>query len=364
MLRNTFICIVLFFLLSPVFAFAQEDYQNEQGIWHARVIQITDTRTEILFPSSVEAVTQTIEVELLEGPNKGNVVTFDNDYIQLEEDQKFFANYFISPEGTYYSVYEVDRRSSIIGLMILFAVVIIVFSGKQGIRSLVALAGSILVILYVLVPTLISGFPPVLISIVVATAILFFAIFFTHGFNKPSAVAFAGTVSAVILTGILAMLSIHLSHLTGFASDESVYLNFNTDGQLDFVGLLLAAIIIGAIGVLDDVAITQVAVVRELYATDQDIEKWKVYKKAMRVGKEHVSALINTLVLAYTGAALPLLLLFSQSENAFGSIINREVFATEIVRTMVGSIGLILAVPITTLLAVYLLEKYENDSQK
>ncbi|MCK5592232.1 MAG: YibE/F family protein, partial [Candidatus Pacebacteria bacterium] len=325
------------------------------------MIQITDTKTEILFPSSVESITQTLKAELLEGPNKGSVVTFDNDYIQLKEGQKFFINYFISSEeDTYYSVYEVDRRASIIGLMILFVMVIIVFSGKQGVRSLVALAGSILVILYVLVPTLISGFSPVLISIIVAIAILFFAIFFTHGFNKPSAVAFGGTVSAVVLTGLLAMLSIHLSHLTGFASDESVYLNFNTDGQLDFVGLLLAAIIIGAIGVLDDVGITQVAVVRELYATDRNLEKWRVYKKAMRVGREHVSALINTLVLAYTGAALPLLLLFSQSENAFGSIINREIFATEIVRTMVGSIGLVLAVPITTLLAVYTLEKYKN----
>ena len=329
------------------------------------MIQITDTKTEILFPSSVESITQTLKAELLEGPNKGSVVTFDNDYIQLKEGQKFFINYFISSEeDTYYSVYEVDRRASIIGLMILFVMVIIVFSGKQGVRSLVALAGSILVILYVLVPTLISGFSPVLISIIVAIAILFFAIFFTHGFNKPSAVAFGGTVSAVVLTGLLAMLSIHLSHLTGFASDESVYLNFNTDGQLDFVGLLLAAIIIGAIGVLDDVAITQVAVVRELYATDRNLEKWRVYKKAMRVGREHVSALINTLVLAYTGAALPLLLLFSQSENAFGSIINREIFATEIVRTMVGSIGLVLAVPITTLLAVYMLEKYKDKEGK
>ena len=169
----------------------------------------------------------------------------------------------------------------------------------------------------------------------------------------------AGTLIAVVLTGIFAFLSIQGAGLTGFSSDETIYLNLSTGGELDFVGLLLAAMIIGALGVLDDIAVTQVAVVRELFAAGVK-EKWDVYKRAMRVGREHVGALVNTLVLAYTGAALPLLLLFSLSQSGPLAIINREIFATEIIRSLVGSIGLILTVPITTLLAILLLEKYTD----
>ena len=193
----------------------------------------------------------------------------------------------------------------------------------------------------------------------VAGLILFFAIFFTHGFNIRSIVAYGGTMAAVFLTGLFAYVSIQGVDLSGFSSDETVYLNLNTGGELDFVGLLLAGIIIGALGVLDDIAVTQVAVVREFFSAGIENKK-EIYRKAMRVGREHVGALVNTLVLAYTGAALPLLLLFSLSESGTLSIVNREIFATEIVRALVGSIGLIMTVPITTLLAVYVLSKYRQ----
>jgi uncharacterized membrane protein len=190
--------------------------------------------------------------------------------------------------------------------------------------------------------------------------ILFLAIYLTHGFNKESSVAFMGTVLAVILTGILAYVGVSLARLSGFASDEAVYLNFNTRGMLDFAGLLLGGMMIGVLGVLDDIAITQAAVVSEIYNSAPHLSRKDVYKKALRVGKEHVGALVNTLALAYTGASLPLLLLFSTSDSSTTSIINQEIFATEIIRTVVGSIGLILTVPITTLLAVYILKGYKG----
>lgn len=172
--------------------------------------------------------------------------------------------------------------------------------------------------------------------------------------------AFTGTVMAVILTGVLAYLGVELASLSGFASDEAVYLNFNTRGTLDFAGLLLGGIMIGVLGVLDDITITQAAIVSELYNSASHLSRKEVYMKAIRVGKEHVGALVNTLALAYTGASLPLLLLFSTSDSSMGSIINQEIFATEIIRTTVGSIGLVLTVPITTLLAVYLLKGYKG----
>lgn len=261
-----------------------------------------------------------------------------------------------------YTVKEIDRSFPIIFIGILFAVAILIFGGRQGLRSLISLAGSIFIIIYLLIPTLAKGYSPIFISTIAASAVLFFAIFLTHGFNKRSFVAFCGTIIAVSLTGLLAFFAIDLASLTGLASDESVYLNLNTGGELNFEGLLLAAIIIGSLGVLDDIAVTQVAVVRELVDTKNNLARFQIYKKALRVGKEHVGALVNTLVLAYTGAALSLLLLFSKTNQNLSFIINKEIFATEIIRSLIGSIGLVLAVPITTLLAVFLIHK-QKESQ-
>lgn len=260
---------------------------------------------------------------------------------------------------TLYSVHDVDRRSSLIFFTVLFVLVILLIGGKQGARSLISLLGSIFVIVYILLPSLLSGYPPVLTSVVLASLILTIAILTTHGFNRPAFIALFGTITSVGLTGILAYLGVTLSALSGFAVDEAVYLNFNNPG-LDFQGLLLGGIIIGILGVLDDVSITQTAVVSELFHSEPEASRERIYKKALRVGREHVGALVNTLALAYTGASLPLLLLFTATESSVGLTFNQEIFATEIIRTLIGSIGLILTVPITTLLAVYFLKGYKG----
>lgn len=341
---------------------AQELHQDIQGVWRARVTAIWDTRVETVPGSDVTQMVQTLEVEILEGEQEGEQVIFDNDFILLEEGDAFFMNYLVTIDGTeIYSVREVDRRVPMFLLLLLFIAVVIIFGGKQGVRSLLSLVGSLFVVGYVLVPGLVGGISPLILSIGVAAGVLFFAIFVTHGFNRRSLIAYGGTMTAVLLSGVLAYISVHGTGLTGFSSDESIYLNLSTGGSLDFVGLLLGAIIIGALGALDDIAVTQVAVVRELYHANKSLSVREVYTKALRVGKEHVGALVNTLVLAYTGAALPLLLLFAGSEASVLTILNREIFATEIVRMIVGSIGLILTVPITTLAAAYFVDKDDVD---
>lgn len=360
-----FVIGVLMSLTLALPTLAQEVHQDLQAIYRAQVLDIVATSTVTVPGTEVENPVQTISVELLDGDREGEIVTFENDYIQLEKGNVFYVDYMRTFDGReLYLVRERDRTLMLGLLGLIFVSVILAFGGWQGLRSLISLAGSLLVIIYILLPTLVAGYPPILTSIVVAAAVLFTAIFFTHGFNLRSLIAFGGTIIAVCLTGLLAYASIGLTNLTGFASDEAIYLNFGTDGQLDFVGLLLAAVIIGALGVLDDIAITQVAVVRELIATVQNITKREVYMRAIRVGKEHVGALVNTLMLAYTGAALPLLLWFSLSESDALSILNREIFATELVRALVGSTGLILAVPITTLLAVWILHGRDLDSDE
>lgn len=371
-MKNVVIVILFIMILMPATIVAQshassqmqgqETVQNVVEIIRARVVEVMGQERRQVPGTDVQSVYQTIKAEILEGDQQGVVITIENDFLVLKKGDAFFLRHSVDGlDGKeLYAVRDIDRRGVIAGFVVLFAVVIVVFSGKQGVRSLVSLAGSLFVILYVLVPSLLRGYPPVYMSIAVATVILFFAIYFTHGFNKESTVAFMGTVAAVVLTGILAYLGVTMARLSGFASDEVAYLNFSTRGMLDLAGLLLGGIMIGVLGVLDDIAVTQAAVVSEIYNSAPHLSRADVYRKALRVGREHVGALVNTLALAYTGASLPLLLLFSTSDSSLASIINQEVFATEIIRTVIGSIGLILTVPITTLLAVYMLKGYKS----
>ncbi len=358
-----FVVLFLFSFFNAPQIHANELIQDKTEIVKARVLEVLSQNEEDVIGTDVKRINQNISIEILQGEQKGKVVIIENDYIVLSKGDKFFLYHSIDGLNgrESYSVRDVDRRPVIVFFMALFVAVVLLFLGKKGLRSLLGLAGSFFVILYVLIPSLIRGYPPILTSIVVATIILFLAIYFTHGFNRVSTVAFTGTVLAVIFTGILAYVGVTLAHFTGFVTEEAFYLNLNTRGTLDFTGLLLGGIMIGVLGVLDDIAITQSAIVRELYSSAPHLSKKEVYKKAIGVGKEHVGALVNTLALAYTGASLPLLLLFSSAGPTSFSIINQEIFATEIIRTIAGSIGLILTVPITTLLAVYLLRDYKGE---
>jgi uncharacterized membrane protein len=338
---------------------AQELFNEDQGVWKARVIKVLDEETRPILGTDTVHLYQTITAEALGGPKEGEIITIENDYLELQEGDKFYFNYVVYMDGTEdYGVINIDRTASLFAFIALFVLAIVLFGGKQGVRSLFALAGSFFVIFYILLPGILGGWNPLFASVAVASGILFAAIFFTHGFNRESAVAYAGTMIAVFLTSIFAMIAVFATDLSGFTDEATTYLNFNTGGKLDFTALLLGAIIIGVLGVLDDVAVTQAAVVTELYQSNQSLSRIDVFKKAIRVGREHVSALVNTLVLAYTGASLPLLLHFYVAAEDFGMTINTELFATEIIRTIVGSIGLVMAVPIVTLLASYYLKGY------
>jgi uncharacterized membrane protein len=350
------ICIFIFSLTIPVAA--QVLHDDVQGFWKARVVEVVSEETRLVEGTNTHSTFQELQVEILEGDRKGEILTINNDFITLKQGDTFFLNYLITVDGAEsYSVRDIERRPTVFFFVGLFIVFIIAFGGMQGIRSLLSLAGSLLIIVFVLLPMLLKGYPPVLMSTLIATIILFLAIYFTHGFNKESTAAFLGTVIAIVFTGLLAYIAVTVTRLSGFGSDETVYLNISTNGLLNMQGLLLGAIIIGVLGVLDDIAITQATVVRELYGSASHLSKKEIYTKAIRVGKEHVGALVNTLALAYTGASLPLLLLYSTSTNNTSMIFNYEIFATEIIRTIVGSIGLILTVPLATGIAVLLLSR-------
>lgn len=353
--------VLLFTLLGPIITSAQVIHNEYQGTYRGKVIEVIDEEIREIPGTDTEHLYQTIKAEILNGPKEGEVVVIENDYLELDKGDKFYFNYNIYLDGREgFGITNIDRRGSLLFLTVVFVSIIVIFGRWQGLRSLIALLSSFLVIVYVLLPGILNGWNPLFASMVVAGGILFAAIFFTHGFNRESTVAYAGTMIAVLLAGFFAIFAVHITNLSGFASDETVYLNFNTNGSLNFTALLLGAFIIGFLGVLDDIAVTQAAVVSELFSSNPEMDRKEVYKRAMRVGREHVGALVNTLVLAYTGASLPLLLYFSMGSAGFTTTVNLEIFATEIVRTIVGSTGLILTVPIVTFLAVRYLKGYKS----
>ena len=341
----------------PIASAAQELVQDTQEIVKAKVFEVISEKSEPVAGTSVTHTIQKLRVEILEGIQRGEMVTFENDFIVLRAGDTFFLNHTTNTEtgAEYYSVSEPYRLPTLFFFIGLFVLAVFLFGGKQGIRGLCALILSFLFIGYFLLPGISHGYSPALVSIGVSSLIIILGSYITHGYNWVTTSAVIGMVLTIVLTGLLAYGAIHFARLTGFANEEAVYLNFDTAGKIDFSGLLLGGILIGLLGVLYDAAIGQAVSVDELTRVASHLPKKTIYLRAMRIGREHIGALVNTLAIAYVGTALPLLLLSMSSSGGLLLTMNREIFATEIIRMMIGSIGLILAVPLTTIVSVRML---------
>jgi uncharacterized membrane protein len=255
--------------------------------------------------------------------------------------------------GTGYTLYDFERRGPMLLLAGLFVVVVLAFARWRGALSLAGLAVSLALVLVFVVPAILDGEEPLLVAVVGSLAIALITIPLAHGWGPKSIAALLGTAASLILTALLALLFTNLTHLTGLASEEAIFLQVG-NAEVSLQGLLLAGMVIGALGVLDDVTISQASTVLALRRADASFGFRQLFGRALNVGRDHVSATVNTLVLAYVGASLPILLLFSAADLGVSEAANLEVVAKEIVATLVGSIGLIAAVPVTTALAALL----------
>ncbi len=242
-----------------------------------------------------------------------------------------------------------QRRGLLLWVTLLFVVTVVAVGLWRGVAALGGLAASVGVLLLFVLPAILGGRPPVLVAVVGAAAIALIALYLAHGFTPLTHAALLGMVAALLLTAVLSAAAVELAHFSGFASEESTLLTL-FEG-IDVGGLLLAGIVLGTAGALDDVTVTQASAVWALAAADPGSGSAGLYRRAMRIGRDHIASTVNTLLLAYAGAALPLMVLFVLSEQSLGAIANSEVVAIEIIRTVVGSIGLVAAVPITTWLA-------------
>lgn len=321
--------------------------------FEARVVQILDEKTITLANSDKEQIVQNLQLEITSGTRKGEIITLENGAVPIVGRQKYAIDdkLVISGEPDNYYISDVVRRPILAILAILFVVAAILVGRGQGLTSILGLVISFLVIFWFVLPKIAAGDNPILIVVLACLLIVPVMFILSHGLNKKTWVAMVATIITMILTGLLIAFFVQASFLTGLASEEAGFLQAMNPGLINLRNLLIAGMLFATLGVLDDITISQAAVVEELKKAKPDIKFGQLYKQAMRVGRDHIASMINTLILVYAGASFPLLLMFTQSQQNLALTMNFELIAEEIVRTLTSSIGLILAVPLTTLLA-------------
>jgi uncharacterized membrane protein len=321
---------------------------------HARVVSVTPATEESAPLAIIEyvdgvAAGQQVEAQV-EGPSG---------QLQLPDyqpgDDVIVAVDVIPDGGQSVAIVDRWRLPLLRNLVGAFAIVTILVAGWRGIRALVSLALTLVLAVKILIPALLAGWNPVALAVSLGTLITVASLVLTQGLNRQVLAAVLGTVIGLVVTGILAIVVTQAARFTvAQGSEQIVYIEQLTQGRIDLSGLLLAAVIFGGLGVLNDVAISQAATVDELRAVSPTMPRRELYRRTMNVGIAHLAATVNTLVFAYLGAALPLLVLLALQVETFNLTINEEIIAVEVVRALVGSIGILLAVPATTAIAAWM----------
>ncbi len=300
---------------------------------------------------------QLLSVEIRTGDRRGQTVTAESTQLVSGSASRYGSGDAVvvqvgaTPDMEQWVVIDAVRRPALYWLAAAFAAAVMVVGGRRGVAALLGLGISFAVLAVYVLPRLIAGDNPVAVSVGGASAIIGVTLYLTHGVSRKTTVAVAGIAISLLLTGLLSAAYIGVARLTG-RTEEAMYLQLALPGTpLNLQGLLLGGVIIGALGVLDDAAIAQAAIVFALRDANPALDWRELYRRGLVVGRDHIGSLVNTLALAYAGTALPLLLLFSTNNVPFAVALNRELVASEVARTLLGSLGLVAAVPITTALA-------------
>ncbi|HEX2025114.1 MAG TPA: YibE/F family protein [Actinomycetota bacterium] len=296
-----------------------------------------------------------VTFELTGGPDAGRLAT--QELVQtgttprLEEgDRVVLARTPGADPQFEYRFVDRDRGAVLVWLAVAFVVAVVLLGRLRGLAALAGLAVSLVVLLTFILPAVLDGRNPLAVAIVGSAAIAFLALYLAHGFTTMTTVALLGTLSSLALTAVLAHVFVGLARLSGFATEEAIVVQVGA-ANIDLAGIILGGMVIGALGAIDDMTVTQASAVWELRAADPRMSRASLIRSGLRVGRDHVASTVNTLALAYAGASMPVLLLLVLSRQSLATVANGEVIATEILRTLVGSIGLVAAVPVTTWLA-------------
>lgn len=313
----------------------------------------------------MDRLVQKVSVYITKGSKKNQTIRIDTantptaNTPEYKEGDRVIVLYTKGPQGhNIYYISDYVRRTPLLILTAIFLLLTIFVGRIRGIFSIVGMAASFLIIFLFIIPEILKGSDPVFIAILGSVFIIPITFYLSHGINRKSTVAVVSTLISLIITGLLAQFFITFTKLTGFAQEEAAFVQALNPGYFNMQGLLLAGIIIGVSGILDDTTISQSSLIEKLHQTNNSLSFKDLFKKGMDVGRDHIASLVNTLILVYAGASLPLMILFVNNPHPFSEVVNYEIIASEIVRTLVGSIGLIASVPITTLLASWAVKRH------
>lgn len=310
---------------------------------------------------------QVVDIRILEGKYAGQqfIIDYGKKYLLasshlLQANEKILVSVSSMGDGSVY-VHFVDfiRTPALLVLGILFVGVCVLVSGWQGIRSILGIGVSVLVIIFYIVPQILDGENPILISLLGSFLFLTITQYLVYGWTLKTHIALSGILVSILITGLIAVFFVDFARLNGMGDENAMYL-LQQSNQMNLRNLLIAGIVIGALGILDDLVVGQTSAVIEIYRANPEMNFSERFKRSMNVGKDHIAATVNTLVLAYLGASLSLFLLFSNSNVQFSNIINLNYLAEEMVRSLVGTIGLFAAVPITTFMACWVVDRPER----
>ncbi|MGP3967897.1 YibE/F family protein [Streptomyces sp. 6N223] len=339
----------------------------DQQTENAEVTAVKEVDCEqvgVAVPRGVTGGCQEATVEVTSGPHAGRTFT---EVVPPDAPQQYDVGQGLivayapdAPRELQYSIRDVDRQAPMLLLAAIFALAVVAVGRLRGLLALVGLVVSFGVLTVFILPAILQGSNPLAVAVVGGSVIMLATLYLTHGVNARTSVAVLGTLVSLLLIGVLGSAFIDWGRLTGITDDQSSLIQSLYPG-IEIRGLLLAGILIGSLGVLDDVTVTQTSAVWELKRAEPGASWLKLYRSAMRIGRDHIASVVNTLVLAYAGAALPLLLLFTIAQSGVGTVAFSEVVAEEIVRTLVGSIGLVASVPVTTLLAALVVSADRHD---
>ena len=352
---------LLFLTPRPAFAQTSPPPNVKQVYMQGVVTAVTKQGTKKYGP--VKNLFQDIAVKITSGSETGKTVRFENGgMLTISRDQlvhpsdKVILNKLTDPQGkVQYVIADQYRLNTLAVIIVFFLVLVLIFAGRRGLGAMLGLIISLLTIALFIIPQILAGHDPLTASIIGALFIMVTTIYLAHGFSKRSTIAVVSTLISLLLTGVLAVLFVNLGKLTGLGSDDASTLQFGVNMTINLRGLLLGGVIIGSLGVLDDTTTTQVATIFELLKTDPTLSINQLVHKGFVIGREHIASLVNTLVLAYAGTAMGVFIFIVISLKSGGQpwwvVFNSELIAEEIVRTLAGSIGIVLAVPITTYMA-------------
>lgn len=315
---------------------------------------------------------QLVKAKILIGPYKDEIVDlvyhrleYTSHSYYIKEGNKVLVNVFLEEgkflKGNFINVWRVDYLKE---LFFIFLILLIIFGRLKGICSLISLIFSGYIIIKLLIPLIIKGYDAILVSIICSSIIIIVSFILIAGFTKKSLVAILGTVGGTLTAGALSQIYTNLCSITGLADEDVSLLIASIGLDIDFKGLYMSAVIIGTIGVVMDVSMSITSVIFEIKSKSPSISRFELMQSGLKVGKDVMSTMVNTLVLAYVGSFMPLLIIYITSNTSFLQAINTETLAVEVIRSLCGSIGLIVTIPLTCFFATYVVQTAKHKSRK